>query len=181
MKKRFLLTAGAVMLFAFLVNGQIQVGAGLGLQMPVGDFSDGYNPGIGLHVAGKYLLNEKMAVGLNLGYAKFGSEYEHLSCSMVPVTGLFEYYLGKKGKVTPYVGADLGLYNLGVKYKYEGTKTSDSELYFGLAPVAGILYELNDLISLTGNLKYNVVFADDESLSYIGINVGIAYKLNLKK
>jgi hypothetical protein len=122
------------------------------------------------------MLKENMAVGLNLGYSTFGSDYEGMSCSFMPITGLFEYHFGT-GNIKPYVGADLGLYNVGAKFKYMGTSTSDSEIHFGFAPTGGVLYGLSDLLSLCGNLKYNVVLGDGGSSSYLGINVGIIYKI----
>lgn len=175
---RFLLL-GIFAFFAIGVQGQIKVGGTLGLQMPMGDFADGYNAGVGIHAVGKYFLQENMAVGLNLGYSKFGSEVENFSSSMVPITGLFEYHLGSpgEGKVRPYVGGDAGLYSFGAKGKIMGIEYSDSELYFGIAPTAGVTYELSELLSLCGNLKYNIVFSEGESVSFLGINVGILYSI----
>ncbi|MDD4225656.1 MAG: outer membrane beta-barrel protein [Mariniphaga sp.] len=180
MKKFKFLFVGLFAFFAVSVQGQIQVGGTVGLQMPLGDFGDAFDPGFGIHAVGKYFFQENMAVGLNLGYSKFGSDFEDFSSSMVPVTALFEYHLNPAGdgKIKPYVGADAGLYSYGVKMKFLGESISESDMYFGIAPTAGVLYEISDVLSLCGNLKYNLVFSEGESISYLGINVGILYSLN---
>jgi hypothetical protein len=175
MKKIRLLLLALLGFIAITVQGQILGGITIGPQIPMGDLSDGFKVGFGFHVVGKYMLKENMAVGLNLGYSKFGSDYEGVSCSFMPITGLFEYHFGT-GNIKPYVGADLGLYNVGAKVKYMGISSSDSEIHLGFAPTGGVLYGLTDLLSLCGNLKYNLVFQDETS-SFLGINVGVIYKI----
>ncbi len=180
----------SVLLFAFLcffnlnTNAQILGGATLGIQAPVGDFANGAKMGAGINLFGKYMLKENMAVGLNLGYNRFGSEdfgfggYDiDASYSMIPVTGLFEYHFGGNS-IKPYVGADLGIYSFGVKIKYEDESEKDSEMYFGLAPVAGILYDINDNMTFCANIKLHNVFSEGDSVSWIGINAGIIIPLN---
>jgi hypothetical protein len=174
MKKTILIAA---MLLAFVVSqAQINVGATIGPQFPMGNFSDGFNTGFGFNVAGKYMLNENMAVGLNLGYSRFGTGETGYSGSMIPVTGLFEYHF-TGGKVEPYAGADLGLYNYGVRIKIGGVSSSDSKMYFGFAPTVGALYALNDKLSLCANLKLNCVLTPDNSATWLGLNVGAIFKI----
>jgi outer membrane protein W len=184
MKKLSLLFLAMFCLFSFTANAQITGGATLGLQAPMGDFADVANMGVGINLFGKYMLNEKMAVGANLGYNRFGGEdygwdevdYD-VSYSMIPITGLFEYHFGGEA-IKPYVGADLGIYSFGARVKFAGESESDSELYFGLAPVAGILYDLNENLRLCANIKLHNIFAEGESLSWIGINSGVVIPLN---
>jgi outer membrane protein W len=173
-------------LFCFLcnnANAQIVGGATLGLQAPVGDFGDGTKMGFGINVTGKYFLKENMAVGLNLGYNRFGiedygwDEYDvKASASMVPITGLFEYHFAGSN-IKPYIGADLGLYRYGWKVKYEGESESDGEVYFGFAPVAGILYEISESLSFCANIKFHNVFSDGDTASWFGINAGVIIPL----
>ncbi len=184
MKKLSFLFIALFFAFSFSANAQIYGGATLGLQAPMGDFADAANMGIGVNLTGKYMFNENMAVGLNLGYNRFGGEdfnfgdgdYE-VSYSMVPITGLFEFHFGGE-TIKPYVGADLGLYNFGARVKYSGETESDSEMYFGLAPVAGILYDLNESLKLCANIKLHNVFAEGESLTWFGINAGVVIPFN---
>ncbi len=159
---------------------QFYVGATVGPQIPLGDLSDGGKTGFGLNLSGKYLLNDNMAVGLNLGYNGFGTDLKGFTFSFMPITGLFEYHINLD-QFTPYVGADLGLYNYRYKMKGEimGEKfnNSDSEIYFGFAPTVGALYNINSDIALTANAKYNFVLTEDDPSSFLGINFGIVYKI----
>jgi outer membrane protein W len=174
MKKTILL--GVMLLIFGVSQAQIHVGATIGPQFPMGNFSDGFNIGFGFNVVGKYMLKENMAVGLNLGYTRFGTGSEGVTGSMIPITGLFEYHFDA-GNIKPYVGADLGLYSYGVKYKLFGETASDSKVYFGFAPTVGALYALNDKLSLCANLKFNCVLTEDNSATWLGLNVGAIFKI----
>jgi len=162
--------------FALNTHAQMHIGATIGAQVPMGDFGDAMNPGFGINFFGKYSLNESMAVGLNVGYHSFGSDLEGFSCTMMPVTGLFEYYLGS-GAMKPYLGVDLGFYKYSFDMEFMGISSSVSETYLGFAPTGGILYGLNDKMSLVANLKYNVVLSEDSSTGYLGINAGLVYQI----
>ncbi len=184
MKKLSLMFLALICFFTFNANAQILGGATLGLQAPIGDFADGAKMGVGINLVGKYMIKENMAVGLNIGYNRFGAEdfgfdeYDiDASYSMIPVTGLFEYHFAGNS-IKPYVGADLGLYSFGDKVKYEGESEKDSEIYLGLAPVAGITYDINDNVTFCANLKIHNVFSDGDTASWIGINAGVIIPLN---
>ncbi|NLN95687.1 MAG: porin family protein [Bacteroidales bacterium] len=155
---------------------QFYVGATVGPQIPLGDLSDGGKTGFGLNLSGKYLLNDNMAVGLNLGYNSFKTDLKGITFSFMPITGLFEYHINLD-QFTPFIGADLGLYNYGYKIKVEDYNNSDSEIYFGFAPTVGALYNINSDIALTANAKYNFVLTEDDPSSFLGINFGIVYKI----
>lgn len=164
-------------LFAMHSQAQIQGGVTVGAQLPMGDFGDAYNPGIGFHVQGKYLVNESIGVGLNVGYNYFGSDVENTSSGMLPITALLEYHFGT-GDIKPYLGADVGLYNFSFKTKVLDEEISDSEMYFGFAPTGGVLYSLSDMLSLCANAKYNYVLSEDDATSWLGVNAGIIISLN---
>jgi hypothetical protein len=161
MKKLSLLFLALFCFFSFSANAQFHGGATLGLQAPIGDFGDGANMGFGINLNGKYMFKENMAVGLNLGYNRFGAEISDVSFSMIPVTGLFEYHFGGDA-IKPYVGES----------------SSDSELYFGLSPVVGILYDLKENLKLCANIKMHNIFADGQTLSWFGINAGVIIPFN---
>ena len=173
--KKILLVAAMLLIFG-IAQAQINVGATIGVQIPTGNFGDGYKTGFGINAVGKYMLNENMAVGLNLGYSRFGTGVTDFSSSMIPITGLFEYHFGTEN-IKPYIGADLGLYDYMVKIKFLGESSSDSKIFFGFAPTAGVLYGLNDNLSLCANLKYNYVTSEGDAATWLGINVGVVYKI----
>lgn len=166
--KKVLLTA-VVVLFALTANAQIKVGIGAGLGLPMGDFGDGFKSGFGGAVTGKYMLSENMAVGLNIGYYSFKSKAsDDIKLSMMPITGLFNYYFATEG-FKPYAGADLGFYSAKVKSDIAGFSFSTSETKFGFAPVVGFEYGLGETMNLDVNAKYNMV----SDANFVTINVGI--------
>jgi outer membrane protein W len=184
MKKLQIIAFLLLGLIAFNVSGQISVGATIGAQLPMGDFSDIAKTGFGFNAMGTYSLDDNMAVGLNIGYNQFGKveipffeETETITYSMIPITGLFHYYFSN-GTLRPFAGADLGLYSMGAKVKFMGVETSDSKTYFGFAPTVGAMYELNDDVFLCGNLKYHYVSSEDIASTWVGINVGAVIKIS---
>lgn len=183
MKKLLLIVA--VAFFAISVNAQIKLGANLGLSLPTGDFGDSFKAGFGGGVMGKYALNDKMAVGLNIGYyshkAKDAAGGSDVTFSYMPITGSFQYFLGTEG-FKPYVGADLGFYSCKAKtpsVTYMGVTVggTTTETDFGFAPVIGFEYGLSESLALDVNAKYHMISTSGSSTNAIGINVGLLYSL----
>lgn len=172
MKNIFTLLALVMTFLTFSATAQISVGASVGAQLPMGDFGDVFNTGFGINGVAKYDVNENIKVGLNIGYNSFGSDIDDVSASLIPITGLFEYYLPMEG-LKPYVGADLGFYNI----KLEVLGGSDSETHIGFAPTAGVLYDFTEQLSFVANLKYNFIDTDNDNITYLGVNLGLVYKL----
>jgi len=168
-----------IIMFAFTGNaiGQIHVGATIGAQVPIGDFGNYLHTGFGFNATGKYMVKDNIAIGLNVGYNKFGAEISGINAAMIPFTLLGEYQFEYE-KFKPYLGADLGLYNYRVKVisPFFG-ETTNSKTYFGFAPTAGVLYAINDKLSLCGNLKFHYVVFQEAHASWLGINAGIVYKI----
>lgn len=168
--------------FAVSASAQIKVNVGGGLALPMGDFGDGFKMGYGVNVGGKYMLNEKMAVGASLGYFMFTPKDEvegiDVKFSMMPIVGNFTYYFGTEG-FKPYAGADLGFYMW--KFKQEGEfmgipfDVEDNGSDIGFAPIVGFEYGFSDKLALDVNAKYNYVMTEGEASTYVGINVGVSY------
>jgi len=183
MKKISILIIALLGFIVFNSHAQINIGATVGVQIPTGTMADGMTTGFGFDIVGKYMLSENLAVGVDVGWARFGTEDLGLeqdvsaSGSFIPLTGLIEYHFGT-GKVKPFIGTDIGLYIFKVKASYMGISASTSQSYFGFAPLGGIEYDIKDNLAFTANLKYNFVLAEGDNVSYLGINVGIIFKLN---
>jgi hypothetical protein len=90
----------------------------------------------------------------------------------MPVTLLAEYGLSFN-QIKPYAGVDLGLYRFGIHYSGD----SDSEGYFGFAPVVGCNYELTKKIWLNANMKLHVIMTDGDTETGFGFLVGAFYNL----
>ena len=160
---------------AYQSQAQINVAATIGPQFPTGDFGNLCNVGFGFTATGRYMINPNFAVGLNIGYYSFSvKDADNASVGLTPVTALLEYHFSTKGKLQPYVGGDLGFYNLSFTAGNGLTAATSSKTYFGIAPTFGINYALANNFSLTGNLKINDVLAD-QSLVSVGLNLGAAY------
>jgi opacity protein-like surface antigen len=183
MKKALILIALFIGFIVFSAQAQINVGATIGVQIPTGSMSDGMKTGFGFDLLGKYMLNENLALGVDIGWARFGTEdlgiEEDVNASgqFIPITALAEYHFGT-GKVKPFVGADLGMYIFKIKASYQGISASTSDSYFGFAPIAGIEYDIKDNLAFTANLKYNYILVEEDDGSYFGINAGVILKIN---
>ncbi len=157
-------------LFSMLIAGfnsaraQFSVGVNVGM-IKIEDFDALF----GLNVSGKYSINDKMSVGLNLGHY-FKSE-EGYSIFLQPITGLFEYSF-TDNDFSPYAGLDVGFYRFGASFDGE----SEAESNLGFAPTAGVNYNLSDKLALNANFKYHYILFEGESSGAIGINAGVCFK-----
>ncbi len=173
--KSILLISAMSLIFS-ISQAQVELGVTVGAQIPTGDLGNGTKTGYGLNVVGKYFVKEDIAFGLNLGYSRFKTDAEGVSFSIVPITGLFEYYFSSQ-KVRPYVGADIGAYSFGAKVEYMGISESESKIYFGFAPTGGLLCRINGQLSFCANLKYHYVTSEGSASTWLGVNAGVVIKL----
>ena len=182
-------------LFLLKSHAQFQAGLNLGLDIPVGDFAGWSNSGFCFGAAGKYALNEKMSVGANLLYNSFGGDryqdpyYNYKNYAYITAfTGLFQYYFSE-AKFRPYAGGDLGFYFYKSRfYTYDGYWINPGGNWvpkygyyywrgtaLGIAPAAGITYDITDKLIFDGNAKFNLMLTES-GLNYAAINLGLFYK-----
>ncbi len=162
---------------------QAQFGFGIGLVggLPTGDFADIADFGGGLYLEPKYLINDRIAVGLNirtLGFA--GGELEAVAAGtvtidselsafyVVPLTVFGDYFF-VDSKVSPYVGLSFGPYFIGggdlETEVQNGLQTGSAEFdfdpqtEFGFAPRVGV-YIGKFNIGLSYNIADNFNFFD---------------------
>ncbi len=182
--KKLLLSLAAVAM-GFAASAQIGVGLSGGFNLPMGDFGDkdkgGFKSGFGVGVHGRYALNDNMQVGLNTGYYSWtNATLDKVTFRIIPIAGVFDYYFMTEG-FKPYAGLDVGFY-LGQAALDGKTDNIDAVNKFGLAPHLGAAYGVSDNLDIFGNVAYNMIFAKDDDtgqsdINYIGINVGIMYKI----
>lgn len=150
---------------------QISVGLSGSMAFPNGDMASkdkmDVKSGYGVHLHGRYALNDNLAIGLNVGYYSFtindvsagtNASLTTASIYMMPVSLCAEYaFLTDDFK--PYAGIDIGMINNSAKasgdvsgntYELTGSK---SGLYF--APVIGFNYAVSDAFDLNFHAKYN--------------------------
>ena len=146
-------------------NAQSSIGVNLGLY---NSLEEGADSQFGFNLAGKLAISDQIRVGANIGYYFKSYEFGGRSFTM-PITGLFEYSFNDED-FSPYAGIDLGIYRFG--FSYDGN--SDSQGYFGLAPVFGFNFSVADNLLLNFNAKYHYIMSEGESTSALGINAGVA-------
>ena len=165
----------AIMIASTNVNAQISVSANLGLLSNTAAESEGT---LGLNLEVKYDISDALRVGASAGYYSKSDELNGIkvSSNTMPICGLVEYSFSD-GKVSPYAGANFGLYKfgerLGGSYKYLNVSSG----YFGLAPVVGANYSLSDNLAINANAKYHYVITEGEASSLYSINVGVSFFL----
>lgn len=184
-------------------NSQISVGLTGGVGLPMGEFGDkakgAAETGFGGGIQGRYAINDNIHAGIGLGYYMFkGPEFDlsalggpkfTSSYSIMPITLSGEYYFMTDG-FKPFATIDLGMYGWGSKVEssaytvsgvnFPATTTEKKETKFGFGIGAGAAYGLSDNLDIMGSLKYNSFSATSGtstiSISWIGINVGVAMK-----
>lgn len=188
MKKSLLLVLAIFMMAGFSVRsyGQIKVGASAGVALPMGDFGEAWKMGIGGGVEGKYFLSDNLALGASVGYFTFSvkdSEDVDLksedavdpSFSVMPILGTVDYFFGDEG-FKPFIGAGVGIFSMKSKMHVPGygdLEASSSEL--GVAPTVGFFYEISENLDFNLNAKYNMIFTEGSSTTFLGVNAGIVF------
>lgn len=136
------------------------------------------DPELGFTISGKYAVNEKIRVGINVGqYTKsYGQDAFKITLVSSPITGLFEYAFGT-AKFSPYAGADLGLYRVATK----GGIAPYSRSLFGGALALGLNYHINKHVAINSNAKYHYSVGNNSSrVPFIGFNAGILLSFGIK-
>ncbi|MBJ7429320.1 MAG: outer membrane beta-barrel protein [Bacteroidia bacterium] len=204
---KMIAVAGIVTGSVLSTNAQIAIGLTGGLGLPMGDMSDktkmGADLGFGGGITARYFLTEKLAVGLNASYFSFGVKDlpsgASASIGVMPISVAFDYYLMTEG-LKPFLGLEAGIVNNSPKASgtISGINFESSASKTGLlvAPVVGIAYGLTDEFDISLNAKYMFGMTDGKidfkstangttqnlsqdwfNTTYIGINLGISYKL----
>lgn len=154
----------------------------------------------GLLVEGvyRYFINENVAIGGSIGYwsdKKSRGTWES-TLTIIPILFNATYFLGASDSdVRPYLGASLGLFSSKVEWEYEEitfdpvtwemiTNTvseSKSASPIGFRLGGGVEYQVSSKVSLTGDLKYQILSIDfedsDEDCDANGLIIGAGINL----
>ncbi len=147
---------------------QHQIVFNAGPQFVTGDASDAYKTGLAIDVGYYYRASDAFFVGVYGGYQQFASDNGSDDLDLIPVNLAFKYNFSLTG-IQPYVGGEGGPFFL---------SNGESSTELGIAPRIGVRIPLSRGIDLDLNLKYNVVFTDNDNLTYVGTNGGFAYILD---
>ena len=175
--KKVILMMVVVVFCAATANAQLSVGASLGTQV---DTEDDNTVGFGVGINAEYLIVPNFGLGVNFGYYIMDREKDGGVTStayLMPFTLTGKYYFLTE-KFRPYVGADMGLYTIGLRVSGSSLSINYSDTNFGFGPVAGFQFGLSDNLAFDVNLKYSHILADGESVGLVGLNAGIVYRFS---
>ena len=168
---------------AFSQGIKLQAGAGIGYEIPSGDYSGstmdyyagtnyGLSGGINFHAKGR-LGAAGFKLAAEIGYSSFSN-----SGNSEPGKGkvdisqkIFTVKLGPEYTIsipavplTPYLGANLALNTISGQTKFNGVSAVPSGTYdvksatrFGLGVNGGVIYKMGPLMSLDLGVSYNLV------------------------
>lgn len=174
-----------ISLYALAQKGDIRVGGGVEVGLPIGDFGKGHGIGFGVSARGMYGLNETGHATVTLGYQHFGMK--NSTSEVSGSTGLIPFLLGYRHRFGQLYGeGQLGFTTVRSKVKVKGLEEfSDwipggfggtaSSTHFGYAIGGG--YLLNEKFDL--GLRLQGVSANGGNLTFLGVRV--AYLIPLIK
>lgn len=161
-------------------KAQMQLGLDLGPSLPIGDFNDYADTGLGFKFIFKYFFDDNLALMANLGYSNFDNEdndffgrgRDRFDFNILPININIEYYF-EGDKVQPYLSGGLGIYSLSIGDDdiFDDNRYSSTEV--GLDLGGGLVFPIKDKIYLSGDLKFHLI----ENASFIGLNFGVLFDL----
>ena len=145
-----------------------------GLEMESGDFNP-WGPGLGLSVG--YTLPNALYAGVNFDYFFGDSESApgiELSANIWQLMAELGYDLGvgQEGVLRPKAG--IGMASINAELCLLDACASDSETYFAIAPGLAALY-VGQSFSVGLDLRFDVIFADDETAKALIFSIGIGF------
>jgi len=177
MKKLFLVAAFAFTGFigANAQKGNNQIGVGVDVGIPTGDFSDGFGVGIGGYVKGMLGVGTAGQVTLTTGYTSFGMKddlkqaigADKASTSIIPI--LLGYRHNFSGF---YAEPQIGYNILGARVKVAGVTASNSDGAFAWAVGFGYVVSNFDI-----GVRYESMHKDSQSNAFVGFHVGYNFSL----
>ena len=177
-------------------QGTWAVGVGGGGGVPIGDFSNASNFGIGGHAWVAYNADPNFAVTFKSGYLRFsGKEYKIVvqgvtataktNYGVIPILVGGRYYFMPSGDTRVYGAADVGMYSLNASADVTATgggvsisgSTSTTETKFGASPSLGVLIKAGEKMNVDINGNFTYVATDIKSTTWIGFAIGLEFGL----
>lgn len=165
-------------LASYAQQGSIHINAGVEGAFPLGDWSEGYNIGIGASAKGLYGVNENAQVGLHLGWTRFGMKDDFDdgfsgSLSIIPLFGVYRHYFGGL-YIEPQAGLSIAKMKATVSDGDIGSfSASTSNTSFGYAAGVGYLFNSFDV-----SARYQGFSESGENGGFAAVR--IAYNFLLK-
>jgi len=193
MKRAMIFAAISLLILAFSLNAGAaapSIYAGAGYAIPMGDFGDAYNGGIGGTAGVGFLINPKFEIGGRLAYSVFGSKVSGgPNFKSLEIMGDGRYIFPKgssDSKFEPFITAGLGFVNSKIGSTtitigdYSVTAGGGSSTDFAINFGAGFDYLLSPAMKLFVEARYMSVQSSGGSSSYLPVRAGLKFLLGQK-
>lgn len=153
------------------VSAQISVELDFSYNSPGGDFGDIYDGGVGISIHPRFKIDDKIAVGLNVGGNAFlGGDFQDPTgsvtasveaASVINVLGTIQYKVLDRN-IGPYAELGLGVFSfkagtVDAGSVVGGTIGTQDESFFGVAPKVGVMigfFNIYGSYIAAGDLNY---------------------------
>lgn len=151
-------------------KGVMKVEPSLVVLFPSGE---GFSTGFGINGTFFYGFNENIDLTGTLGYLSFGTEFDGMSFSSIPILFGGRYKFDIEGNITPYGAVELGFHVTSYSFDIPGYGSfSESNTEFGFGIGGGAYFPVGDNLIIDGNLQYNTMGAYD---GYFAIRGGVIF------
>jgi hypothetical protein len=162
-----------------LVNAQFKLETSIGLCFPKIHYKNhllsNYSSGFCFSISANYFVKQRINLGINSGYLKFGGrEGIDVRRNIIPLT-LSGDILFLNGKLKPFVGLNTGVFFIEQKSHLPFANYSTTS--FGLAPEAGLLIKLSEKLDLNLRVKYQWIFEKYFSMKFLNPTAGLLFSL----
>ncbi len=188
MKRLMLLAAFLLLPSPFFAQG-FGLGLQIGPQIPISDFGDVFNTGLGFNGMVEYAVTPQFGLSFTTGFhwwsrsaEESGVEATH-RFSAIPLIAGFSFIV-LPHQLSPFVGLKTGVHieTESVSISADGTELgseSDTEVHFGITPEIGVLIPVSPTMAVTFSAEYNHIFGPKEGIdvTYFGVLGGVMIHL----
>lgn len=143
---------------------------------PTGNFKDFASHGYGGNINTKFFVGPKVTLGLTGAFLRYSQTQSYISYRALPLTLEGEYYFTEY-KIRPYIAFSGGLMLLTRTEKYKSGSIAESEGYFTMSPMTGVLFDISKSAALNFNVKYLMFFINSDTWASLAPSLGIYYKI----
>jgi roadblock/LC7 domain-containing protein len=192
MKTTTVLLAFLLLCFAGAVNAQDAFtpswSAGFDVRgaLPMGDFKDAVNFGVGGTGYVAYTVAPQVAITGRTGYVYFGGKEYTFDTGISTITAKTNYglipivagvkYFFSEGDSRVYIAGETGLFILSASSDIAGS-SSTSTSKFGVSPSLGAQFRAGDNMMVDAHANFSNVFTDNTSTNWITFAVGFEWML----
>jgi len=187
--KRWVVVAAFLFIPSVFYAQGFGIGLQVGPQIPISDFGDVFDVGLGFNGIFEYALSSQFTLNFTSGYHWWSESAQEEAVevtyrfSTIPLIAGFSFLFLPHG-VSPFAGLKLGVHietrsgtvsALGTELASE----SETKTHFGITPEVGVLIPVSPMFGIVFSAEYNHIFGaeGDIDVTYFGINGGVLIHL----